>query len=67
MNGSIAAVAIPDQHNEETAEFEVLSEGTIGSPEDLDVDAIAYPEVTEDQDAESSSHTKFTEDVTEYH
>ena len=37
MYKSVEAAAIPDQHNEEDIESEVLPVGASGSPKDLDV------------------------------
>ena len=43
MDESVEADAFPDKHNEEFVEAEVINEGDIGAPEDLDVDTSAQP------------------------
>ena len=67
MDEAVASDAIPDQHNEEYSESEVLPEVASGSPEDIDVDTSAHPEETKDQDAEASAHPEVPADVPEDH
>ena len=42
MNEAVEAAAVPDQHNEEASEAEVLPEWASGATEDMDVDESSH-------------------------
>ena len=56
MDEAVAAVVIPDQHNEEYSEAEEIPEGASGAPEDLRVDTSVRPEKNKYQDAKAIAH-----------
>ena len=58
MDGAVEAAAIPDQHNEESVESDALTKKTSNDPEDMDAEVNTNPEVSNDQDEESTSDTE---------
>ena len=51
MDKSVKAATVSNKHNQEYFEAELLPDFFLNSPEYMDVEAIAYPEVNKYQDS----------------